>query len=76
LNPAEIITLINIASQLAEVINKSVVASNDEQVKDAWLDAQRMFNKGFLAAYENVLKNGEVKQTESEMPNDTHQTIA
>jgi len=51
MSPAEIITLINIATQLAEVINNSVEASDDAQVKAAWIQAQAMFNKGFLAAY-------------------------
>jgi hypothetical protein len=51
MNPAEIIALINIASQLAEVINNSVLASDDTQVKTAWMQAQAMFNKGYLAAY-------------------------
>jgi len=50
-SPAEVITLINIASQLAEVIQTAVEASDDAQVKAAWVQAQAMFNKGFEAAY-------------------------
>jgi hypothetical protein len=50
---AEVITLINIVSQLAEVIQASVEASDDAQVKAAWVQAQAMFNKGFEAAYGN-----------------------
>ena len=56
MSPAEVISLINIASQLAEVINASVEASDDAQVKAAWMQAQALFNKGYLAAYPDEAK--------------------
>ncbi len=49
MNPATILGLIQIAAQLAQVIDAEVQANNDAEVQAAWLQAQQMFNQGGAA---------------------------
>ena len=48
---ASVLALIQIAQDLAEVINAEVQASDDAEVKAAWQKASAMYQKGFDDAY-------------------------
>lgn len=52
----QILKLIALAAELAQVINEEVQASDDAEVQAAWQQARGMFNAGFDAAY--GAKNG------------------
>lgn len=52
LTPEEILELIQVGTALAKIINKSVIASNNEELMAAWKSAQGSFNEGFDEAYE------------------------
>jgi len=48
---ASILEMIQIATQLANVIQEEVQASDSQEVQDAWANAQKMFAQGFAEAY-------------------------
>ena len=48
---ASILEMIQIATQLANVIQEEVNASDSQEVQDAWENARKMFAQGFAQAY-------------------------
>ena len=48
---ASILEMIQITTQLANVIQEEVQASDSQEVQDAWTNAQKMFVQGFNEAY-------------------------
>ena len=55
MNPATILSLIQIAANLAQVINAEVKASDNAEVQAAWDQARAMFETG-LADVEKAAK--------------------
>lgn len=51
MSPEAIMELIDVATKLAGVINAEVQASDSEEVKAAWKQAQNMFTEGYDEAY-------------------------
>lgn len=63
MNPTTIITLINLAEQLAVIINQEVTASNVQEEQVAWTAAQQFYLQGLNALKNRVSQNAPAEAT-------------